>query len=928
MEDIFIKILNMSITASYFALALFIIRAIFRKMPKWISCLLWGLVGLRLIIPFSFESILSIIPSAETVPYDILISEEPHITSGIPILNSSLNPIINEAFAPEVHESVNPLQVIVFISAVLWIAGIMGMLLYALISYMLLQKKTNVSFENEKSVFICDNIDSPFILGVIKPRIYIPSFIDEDDKFFVLAHEKAHIKRKDYLWKPLGFLILSLHWFNPLMWLTYILLCRDIEGACDEKVIKEMDTEKKKSYSNALITCSVQNKYITACPLAFGETGVKSRIKNILSYKKPALWIIIITIVLCIVLSLCFITNPAGIKIDDIDAYGYIFDETEKIQLFIGSGYIYSTEDTKPELSEIKKVRLEKIPLEETRDTNRDKSYRIEINDKISININEDFSVLWLDDSIRPSYSYKIKNPEVLKNLFSISNYVTGMEGVYVNLRKVQKTDTGIIFTAEWHNERDEAVEFGEIFSIERLTADGTYETVEFPENFVFILPAYILNPGDVVEKEYYCPISLKEGDYRFSVTFSTKDDKNYYARSVFIIDEGTEAASSSENAPAVTTSKTLTLDDVTELSQKGEKLSWDDFDGFSYYETGSGLYIRIYKIDEIFSLAIGGIGDTQIKPIYIYLKALFEDSEKVIDIRNADVKKFIEDNKSNRVFENNISYVFRTFPVDSSGANLDKIISFASDMPQNNFNHIKSFPVVRISNYNEMHRFCEALSPYTDFSKAFSDTDMTFKEAAALYTGVSSSATESYRNFFEDKDLLIMYITASNEYNRYQSIRIFKDNDNLYLSLRETEHTEAKKNNSTGWLVVFETEKAQLADVNNIEAFISETVFIPDEKIEGNILGNYVFKDSYTEIYQPNFTIYDNGSFVFEFTPFSSYYCTGTYARNGDKLILYTRDGLYTYAFTEINGEYIFDAENSSSNLWNTDITDGSVFS
>ena len=245
MEDIFINILNMSITASYFALAVIILKGIFRKIPKWISCILWGLVGLRLILPFSFESILSLIPVTETIPSDIMMSREPHITSGIPMLNSVVNPIISESFTPDPSYSVNPLQVVAFILSVLWLTGIGAMLIYTAVSYYLLRRKTLLSIKNEDGTYICDLIDTPFISGIIKPKIYLPSSVNEKERSLIIAHEKAHIKRGDHLWKPLGFLLLSVYWFNPVLWIAYILLCRDIEAACDVRVLRDMDTAER-----------------------------------------------------------------------------------------------------------------------------------------------------------------------------------------------------------------------------------------------------------------------------------------------------------------------------------------------------------------------------------------------------------------------------------------------------------------------------------------------------------------------------------------------------------------------------------------------------------------------------------------------------------------------------------------------------------
>lgn len=310
MEELFLKILNMSITAGWLVIAVVIFRFIMEKAPKWLTCIMWALVGIRLVCPFSFESMLSLVPSAETVPPDIVYSPAPTIHSGIAALNSTVNPIISEQFAPNVGDSANPLQIITFAASVIWIAGMAAMLVYCLISGLKIKKSVAASVETEKNIFICDGISSPFILGLFKPKIYLPSDIPDEEKEYVIAHEKAHIKRLDHFWKPLGFILLSVYWFNPLMWVAYVLLCRDIEFACDEKVIKEMDAEDIRLYSEALLNCSVPRKMITACPVAFGETGVKGRIKSVLSYKKPAFWIVILAVIVCIAVAIGFMTNP------------------------------------------------------------------------------------------------------------------------------------------------------------------------------------------------------------------------------------------------------------------------------------------------------------------------------------------------------------------------------------------------------------------------------------------------------------------------------------------------------------------------------------------------------------------------------------------------------------------------------------------
>ena len=304
------KILNMSITASWLILALVLLRPLFKKAPKRLTCLLWSLAGLRLLFPFSIQSVLSLIPSAQTVKPEILYAPHPQILSGIPVFNRWVNPVIEESLAPVPTASINPLQVWTLVAAYVWLVGILVLLFYALFSYGRLRQRVGASLQAEDGVWISDEIDSPFILGLIKPRIYLPSGMEARQKVLILAHERAHLARRDHWWKPLGFLILSLYWFNPLSWLAYVLLCRDIEMACDEKVIRTMDKEDRLVYSQTLLAASIPHRSVMACPLAFGELAVKERIRKILNYKKPAFWVILLVLIASLVLIICFLTNP------------------------------------------------------------------------------------------------------------------------------------------------------------------------------------------------------------------------------------------------------------------------------------------------------------------------------------------------------------------------------------------------------------------------------------------------------------------------------------------------------------------------------------------------------------------------------------------------------------------------------------------
>lgn len=317
MEVLFLKLLNMSITASYLVFAVIALRLLLTKAPKAVRCVLWGLVAVRLICPFSFESSLSLIPSSETIPQDIIYSQSPAIQSGIPEWNNIVNPILSESLSPEPGASVNPVQVLLFVASDVWIIGIIGMVLYAVISYFRLHKKTREGVVYQKNIWLCDHIFTPFILGLFHPRIFLPSSLDVKDMEYVIAHEQAHLKRHDHLLKPLGFALLTVYWFQPVMWLAYIMFCRDIEFACDEKVIKEMGAESKKSYSNALINCSASYQFVSPCPLAFGEVNVKGRIKAVLNYKKPAFWVVFLAVAASIAAAVCFLSNPKNDNMDN-----------------------------------------------------------------------------------------------------------------------------------------------------------------------------------------------------------------------------------------------------------------------------------------------------------------------------------------------------------------------------------------------------------------------------------------------------------------------------------------------------------------------------------------------------------------------------------------------------------------------------------
>ena len=499
MSGIFLKILNMSIAASWLILAVVLLRFALKKAPKWIAVLLWGIVALRLAVPFSLESVLSLIPSAETFSAHNVQYETPAVNSGIPAVDHVVNPILGETFAPNPAASVNPLYVWMFVAAVIWLMGITAMLLYALVSYVRVRRSVLERVPYEGNIFLCDQLKSPFILGLVRPKIYLPSGMDEVTMGAVTAHEKAHLARRDHWWKPMGFLILTVHWFNPLCWTAYVLLCRDIELACDEKVIRQMDLDGKKLYSAALLECSIGRRLVTACPLAFGEIGVKERVKKVLNYKKPAFWIIVLAVIACAAVAVCFATNPVTVEPGTPD--------TERPTLILnGDAYV---------------------------------------------------------DPYMP-----------------VSDLPYGYQSAG-KLTQDQANNTGL-------------------------------EGIE-----------YFMHPSETEDfytyQECGTPIDLD--------TVDNEQRQWAYVRWVLVKNDGIE-------------NRKLTLDDVVRLSQKGDALTWSDFERYQGRDVGSGLYIMRYVIDGLFDVLVGGVPEET--PMYIELR-VHNEAEDHIDIRTGDVSAFIE---------------------------------------------------------------------------------------------------------------------------------------------------------------------------------------------------------------------------------------------------------------------------------------------
>ena len=335
MDDVFLKLVNLSISASWLILAVLVLRVVLKKAPKWVMPLLWGVVALRLVCLFSIESALSLIPSAETIPSEIVTETREPVLYEQATLDIVTNPTLPSAAEVPVGVSRQQAQVDFNIYSVLWLAGMAALLVHALVSAGKLKRKLATAILLRDNIYESEFVDSPFVFGVVKPNIYLPMHMDEGTAAYVIAHEHAHLARRDHWWKVLGYLVLALHWFNPLVWVAYILFCRDIELACDEKVVKGLDGAARADYSQALLSCAAPKRAVAACPLAFGEGNIKTRVKSALHYKKPAFWVAAAAVLAVVIVAVCFLTNPRSERSSLVWAQKLNAADVASIELYV-----------------------------------------------------------------------------------------------------------------------------------------------------------------------------------------------------------------------------------------------------------------------------------------------------------------------------------------------------------------------------------------------------------------------------------------------------------------------------------------------------------------------------------------------------------------------------------------------------------------
>lgn len=453
MTKLFLTLLNMSISASWVVLAVAALRLVLKKAPNAMRCALWALVAVRLLCPFSFESRLSLMPQLVTENYLTAVADTGPGEIAAPYSYSAEIPVptqpmemdtdfhlavpssggSGQAAGPEKRPAASKNWLTV--CSILWAVGMAVMFTYAALSYLHVSRKVKASIDLGSGVYLCDYIASPFILGLVKPKIYLPSALEPKDASYVLAHERAHLKRRDHWWKPLGFALLAVYWFNPLLWFAYVLLCRDIELACDERVVKDMAPTDKKAYSEALLNCSVPRHMVAACPLAFGEVSVKARVKSVLNYQKPGFWVVLAAAVAVVVVGMCFLTDPTPNTLSDFFRVSNNMEIAFDLWTRKGIAHLTSQKELDVVWDVLDTVSYGSSPVAEKDDTDFAKEigfgqYGVElIHDEESVwlwfsrdcTVVQFQNIYWWEEGNPDAQSdfYTVKNPEKLLALFT-----------------------------------------------------------------------------------------------------------------------------------------------------------------------------------------------------------------------------------------------------------------------------------------------------------------------------------------------------------------------------------------------------------------------------------------------------------------------------------------------------------------------------
>ncbi len=852
--DIFLKIVNMSISAGWIVLIVLLMRFLLKKAPKWINVLLWSIVAIRLICPFTIESMLSLIPSAETVSPEIMISKSPEINSGVPIINSVVNPVINELYAPEPSASANPLQILIPVAAALWLVGIAALLIYTLVSFLRLKSKIGTAVLLKENIYQSENISSPFVLGVIKPKIYLPFYMNERDIPPVVAHEKAHIQRKDYLWKPLGFLILTLHWFNPLVWLGYVLLCRDIELACDEKVVKGLNNEQRADYSEALLTCSVNRRMIAACPLAFGEVGVKDRVKSILNYKKPAFWVIVIALILCVALAIGFLTNPVNHYVYNSRyetgkcLYSYVVSadkETKNNELVFditSDGKVYKTygDGTTDELGILKESDYTAEKLKEAL-KNQDMKLSIgnirnayELSDYIFLQKSNGtvylvslfsdgriMSVFKLKktgdcDSSKSDFEKFTWNYSPMLSHTSYSFYAFAFDTGYSHI--VASCDNGKMKNLEADKQpEDKTLRFEKGQHVYWTPDEGIIENIPLVSKVTFtvfngdeeIYTASVIFEclsRDMASAEF--AIYLAESD---GLVLSEKDGLLYFAESVSPVNDLTEKILGSEyeekyqaihysteeetNNPGIHIGEVYIEDLIEYLNSRQWKscsAPWSDLSspGSVEFVISDDCRISVYQKKNIFSRAYAVVKKNGEETYYRAKADDYSDAKSIL--------RAIENTKTE--YEATVSY--------ANWAEVSELYSGALNSNKMYISSVQHLPVYKFDTLEDLESFKKTFGDKLTMDSGWDEVP-SFNDAVAKYD----------KSFFAENTLMLVYVSSNNSTHRFAVNNVYCENNSLCIHIEETTKAEMTDCAMAGWFVTVAVSDEDIVNVTQFDA-------------------------------------------------------------------------------------------------------------
>lgn len=964
MQNFFIDLLNISITASYIIIAVILFRAVFKKIPRKFICALWAIAGIRLVMPFSFESIFSLIPSAETIPQSFITRNDAQINSGINLIDIPVNDYLGDRYYEGVTVETGFKEKLMTVVSILWIIGIIAILLYGVFSYLRLKKTVSTAVLLRENVWQSENVFSPFILGFIKPKIYIPFGLNDETVNYVIAHENAHLKRKDHWIKPFGFIVLAVYWFNPLVWIAYILLCRDIEAACDEKVIAQMNAESRQEYASALLDCAVNRRKIAVCPLAFGEVGVKERIKGVMNYKKPAFWIIVLAVIACIVTAVCFLTNPAKHP-SEYHGMGYIlktevqfYEGTTQLPAKTDKFTIEPYENNKATISGFTEFEVAQTDLQTgtvTLEFNESVYLGDDQTDTLTVNLGETETV-WLSDRMT-AVLFTFEKTQTMEEAISVAileqNKDRYMKGTFAceshqTLHRIdeeeydEETDTRTFtFTSYLMASYSEYVCFGgEPESVSGGTGpialtfeydydEGKYNLIEYWEaedgrNYV----------SSIEDKFSWQAASRVLNDD--SISKNLNDNCDRQAQAYF--EGATDKAFAFCDVPGVSVvvKEIVTDGDMPyigyEIFNDTEKeISYNV--GYSLYRYENGSWIpfdpivfNLWNMTDNSGIRIKS-GESKVVNYGLNKDNISEDGHFRFETK-------IKSHTAHLAVEGAITIDFsigdtRIYPkiseeeLTTNAVVADEEIKHVSHFSY--VNYVENGTDILLENaeiplytaYDSVdYVSCALFESKEGFDKFYNATSdiFTYNQMHDEMPSFNQTKASYNREFFDENHLIVIYIPEGSGSVRHKTESVtLVDGWKLHIEIGRI-RPEIATMDMAGWFATIEISKNEIKHIDNVTARVGETKIINESttafrKTDGSV--TYTFTAS-TAYKKPYLNLKQDGSFYFFTSPLNSHEYNGVYSWENSRLILESEDG-NVFVFTENGGNLVFDENNSS---------------